>query len=172
MHRLRDDWPIFLVITFVLCLLLVAYFGRSQGTSLPIPKRALDDWFAARVWWALMLGLLLGVLWARWLSNAMPHQDGVDICQTARRQFLIGLVYFALAGLLTILTDAWWIYRFRPFRLPFFGALYGVVADWRSIIMLLGYSVLFLFGGAMYFRFGRAGGLPMRYAFWTEPKID
>ena len=172
MRRLRENWPIILFVLFVVVILLSVYFGRNQGTSSPIPAKALDTWFTSRLWLAVLSGLVLGSAWAWHLSSAVRHEDGLDIAEDARRRFLFGLACFVIAGLVTILIDAWLIHHFKPHHLGFFEALSGVVADWRSIALLLVYSVLFVLSGGLYFRFGCAGGLPMRYAFWTRPKID
>jgi hypothetical protein len=172
MSRYRAEWPLIFLAVLLIAVMLLAYFGKPETTVSPIPGRALDEWAVSRFWPATVLALVVGLLWARYLSDSVVHVEAANLNRTARRRLRDGLFGFVALGFVIILVDAWLIYPFKLYHLAFFEALSRVATDWRSMLILLFSSILFFCSGTLYFRFGRAGSLPMRYALWRKPHVE
>src|SRR2546429_20611 len=99
-----------LVVLILLALIVLQFFlPRPEHV---LPTLALDEWFAARWRWAIVLGLAFGVTVAAFLSATIKHAPSVDIDRNARLSFLawsLGSVF--VAGVLIVI-DAMKVYPF------------------------------------------------------------
>lgn len=146
--------------------LLAALCASGCRTEAVIPHGDLKDWYVSRLWWAVGLSVLLGVLAARLLCRLPIKAPMLDCIDAARSRLAAWLLVLLLALPLALWLDAWFTQPFGEGNiLDALAALSVAVLNWRTLGLMALAGLAFYLSTGFFTRVVFKRGCNCKYAF-------
>lgn len=158
------------ILSMTLSFAAVLYRSTRVFAQEVVANEALDEWFYSRLLWALVIGVIAGLVIGLVVLCRLKFEvkGALHINHYARKNLLMWTAIIVVLGAILLFLDAWLLYPFGTLSLTFSDALTQVWSNYRMLLVLMVTIITFVFVVALTTRF--KSGCRCRYAFIPGPK--